>query len=369
VKATRYVASHSGALEVRQLRKSKHSCTPWGIESAASGTKTLHVHAPPGKTTDEKPNHHADSANGANIFAERSLRRAFAEGPGDGIRAGGSINGRACSTPTRCSRLGFTLVELLVVVTVIAILAALLWPALIGARLAAYRIQCASNLHQIGVALALYVDDYNKYPAFGDARRGPPIPDPRSVFWDARIQAHAGRSQRLFVCPAVPRTQKLLGGLWSESNNHFVTNTWSFTDMAGVLWPNRSYGYNAAGVGLSAHPPSPEDISLGLDPMLESLIPSQQTVFRAASSVIVPSDMIAVVDYDALVDDDEDGDCHPDAVYSLTLTGSRHRGRANVVFADEHVEYARTNSLTAGGARQRWNCDHQPHREAAAYFP
>jgi prepilin-type N-terminal cleavage/methylation domain-containing protein/prepilin-type processing-associated H-X9-DG protein len=354
---------------VKQARITVERNTLWKTARAYSGWPALLVQTQPGTQTFrnlDKPTN--PSMDAISLRALNSRGALTYDGAGR-IRAFSGISGYGYSTPTPQTRLGFTLVELLVVVVVIAILAALLLPALIGARLAAYRIQCASNLHQIGIALALYVDDYNTYPAFGDARRGPPTQDPRSVFWDARILAYAGRGQQLFVCPAIPRTQKLLGGLWSDSSNHFVTNTWTFTDMAGVLWPNRSYGYNGAGVGLSAHPPSREEISLGLDPMLEAFVPSPQTVFRKASSVIAPSDMIAVVDYDALADDDADGDCHPDAIYSLTLTGSRHRGRANVAFADAHVEYARTNSLTADNARQRWNFDHQPHREAAAYFP
>jgi prepilin-type N-terminal cleavage/methylation domain-containing protein len=57
------------------------------------------------------------------------------------------------------SRNAFTLIELLVVIAIIAILAALLLPALSAAKARAQSIQCASNLHQIGVALAMYGDD------------------------------------------------------------------------------------------------------------------------------------------------------------------------------------------------------------------
>jgi prepilin-type N-terminal cleavage/methylation domain-containing protein len=60
--------------------------------------------------------------------------------------------------------LGFTLVELLVVVSLIALLIALLLPALAKAREMAVRIQCASNLHEMGQALYAYAIEYHQYP-------------------------------------------------------------------------------------------------------------------------------------------------------------------------------------------------------------
>ena len=263
------------------------------------------------------------------------------------------------------ARRGFTLLELMVVIAVVAVLAALLLPALAGARMAAYRIQCTSNLHQIGTALALYVDDFHSYPAFGDSRRLPVPADPRSVFWDAKILPYAGGNRALFVCPTLPRTDNRPGSWWSRNNNRALTNTWSIIDARGTLWPNRSYGFNGAGAGILIPPLS----SLGLDPTLDFYLWFPQTRFRAASDVVAPGDMIAAVDYDALADDDNDGDCHPAAIYTLSLTGARHKGRANVAFCDAHIEYALTNSLTANSARQRWNYDHQPHPEARHYLP
>lgn len=69
----------------------------------------------------------------------------------------------ASGWPRGCPRAAFTLVELLVVMAIIALLAALVLPALAGSKEKSRSIQCLNNLRQWGLAYRLYADDNNDY--------------------------------------------------------------------------------------------------------------------------------------------------------------------------------------------------------------
>jgi prepilin-type N-terminal cleavage/methylation domain-containing protein len=84
------------------------------------------------------------------------------------------------TTPARSSPPGFTLVELLVVIVTIAILAALLLPALASAKEKSKGIACLSNLKQLGIAMRAYADDNSGNIPFGP--KAPPFISPLDLY-------------------------------------------------------------------------------------------------------------------------------------------------------------------------------------------
>ncbi len=92
----------------------------------------------------------------------------------------GSVNNRK-SRQSRAS--GFTLVEVLVVMAIMGVLAAILFPALTKAKEAARISECLSNIHQVGLGLNLYMDQYDSHfpPAAPWGIPGAPDSDGRTI--------------------------------------------------------------------------------------------------------------------------------------------------------------------------------------------
>jgi len=86
----------------------------------------------------------------------------------------------------RRGRTGFTLIELLVVIGLMVILAVLLFPVFTEARDAACRSRCVANLHQLGLAHQLYVEEYDETLPFWQTRG----PGGMAVLWTDRLRSN-----------------------------------------------------------------------------------------------------------------------------------------------------------------------------------
>jgi prepilin-type N-terminal cleavage/methylation domain-containing protein len=97
---------------------------------------------------------------------------------------------------------GFTLIELLVVIAIIAILAAILFPVFAQAREKARSSTCLSNNKQIGLAVAMYTQDYDeKYPAQRtDGMKSLAAGGKEGTYYDALIPYQ--KNQHIWLCPS-----------------------------------------------------------------------------------------------------------------------------------------------------------------------
>lgn len=104
---------------------------------------------------------------------------------------------------------GFTLVELLVVIAIIAILSAILFPVFARAQESARRSGCLSNLHQLGAATLMYLQDYDeRYPSL---EREWPL---SQVDFTDGVQAYL-HDTRVYRCPSDPYPQGWMAN-WSS---------------------------------------------------------------------------------------------------------------------------------------------------------
>jgi prepilin-type N-terminal cleavage/methylation domain-containing protein/prepilin-type processing-associated H-X9-DG protein len=106
---------------------------------------------------------------------------------------------------------GFTLIELLVVIAIIAILAALLLPALARAKEKARQINCLSNAGQLALSVMMYVDDHeDAFPPSADYSI--PTSNPERI-WTAKVLPYV-QNTKVFSCPSAPN--RAVPSNWAE---------------------------------------------------------------------------------------------------------------------------------------------------------
>jgi len=231
-----------------------------------------------------------------------------------------------CVRPVECrSKTAFTLVEVLIVLAIITLLAALLFPVFGRVRDAGRRTSCASNLRQLGMALSQYAQDNRSfYPALNSNSHSTGCAP-----WADAVFPYV-KSEQVFECPSFPQGVYKTGcppDDFSDPNNK-ISFDGSYSLNFGSGSRSGSFIY---GGGTSTTPPYPIATTRYTRPSSTILVLDGDGEFVSPMGPIPPTPFI------------------PPATDIATLNRygiyERHQGGINVGFADGHVKWMSMDSL------------------------
>ena len=213
------------------------------------------------------------------------------------------------NTKRIAGKAGFTLIEMMIVLVVIAVLAAILLPVFLRVREKARCTTCQSNLKQIAVAMQQYVQESDgHYPVMEHVQDG------KTIYWNDAITPYV-KDGAIFRCPT--------------------------RQQANPENPETDYGYNWMGLNTGQWDSNSEKNLFG------------NTQFAGVhESSIVPSSSVVALNYEGGPSSVDGG---PDTDVVETSWGQRlwlpalHSGGANVSYIDGHVKWRSKQEQTGAG--------------------
>ncbi|MFO0834515.1 MAG: prepilin-type N-terminal cleavage/methylation domain-containing protein [Phycisphaerales bacterium] len=246
---------------------------------------------------------------------------------------------------TRAAGRGFTLIELLVVIAIIALLIAILLPALGQARDAGRQTVCLANLSQLGQALVHYQAANKGYFPGHHTWQGPTY-----IVWPPRLRFQLNGVMKVFNCPSVlPEfTWQRVYKANTKAEYGYDENEKRLNNVSGF-----SYGYNDWGVMEFTVP------HLGLG----GWVGHKDFGEVKDTRVVFPSEMVMLADSKS--DFNWDTALDPSDAADAEWPSPRHAGGSNFVWGDGHASAKKQRDMVAPTleARRKWNNDGKPHEE------